>query len=65
MQAAQIMPATPWSRPTPLRKAMGKKIPAVMARQEEQFVQGAAPRGIRSRVAHLFEQMSRTSPATA
>jgi DNA polymerase-3 subunit alpha len=45
MQAAEIMAGYSMVEADTLRKAMGKKIPAVMARQEEQFVQGCASRG--------------------
>ncbi len=45
MQAAQIMAGYSMVEADTLRKAMGKKIPSVMARQEEQFVRGCAARG--------------------
>ena len=45
MQAAQIMAGYSMVEADTLRKAMGKKIPAVMARQEEQFVKGCAAQG--------------------
>jgi len=45
MQAAQIMAGYSMVEADTLRKAMGKKIPSVMARQEEQFVHGCAARG--------------------
>ncbi|MEN6311114.1 MAG: DNA polymerase III subunit alpha, partial [Acidobacteriota bacterium] len=45
MQAAEIMAGYSMVEADTLRKAMGKKIPAVMARQEEQFFQGCAAKG--------------------
>ncbi|MGH6887772.1 MAG: DNA polymerase III subunit alpha [Rhizomicrobium sp.] len=43
-----------------LRRAMGKKIPAEMARHEELFVKGAAERGISKNVAlAIFEQAAK------
>ncbi len=45
MQAAEIMAGYSMVEADTLRKAMGKKIPAVMARQEEQFVRGCAAKG--------------------
>jgi len=45
MQAAQIMAGYSMVEADTLRKAMGKKIPAVMSRQEEQFVHGCSVQG--------------------
>ncbi|MBN2114896.1 MAG: DNA polymerase III subunit alpha [Acidimicrobiia bacterium] len=45
MQAAQIMAGYSMIEADTLRKAMGKKIPAVMAQQEEQFARGCASQG--------------------
>jgi DNA polymerase-3 subunit alpha len=45
MQAAEIMAGYSMVEADTLRKAMGKKIPAVMARQEEQFVAGCGSKG--------------------
>jgi DNA polymerase-3 subunit alpha len=43
-----------------LRKAMGKKIPALMAEQRAKFLQGAKGRGVREKVAeHVFELMEK------
>ena len=59
MQAAQIMAGYSMVEADTLRKAMGKKIPAVMARQEEQFVQGCAAQGHPEALGrHLFELIS-------
>jgi DNA polymerase-3 subunit alpha len=45
MQAAQIMAGFTMSEADMLRKAMGKKIPAVMAEQEHKFVDGCVAQG--------------------
>jgi DNA polymerase-3 subunit alpha len=59
MQAAQIMAGYSMAEADTLRKAMGKKIPAVMARQEEQFVRGCAAKGHPEALGRrLFEQIS-------
>ncbi|MCU0280729.1 MAG: DNA polymerase III subunit alpha [Acidimicrobiia bacterium] len=59
MQAAQIMAGYSMIEADTLRKAMGKKIPAVMARQQEQFVRGCSDRGHPEALGrHLFEQIS-------
>ncbi len=59
MQAAQIMAGYSMVEADTLRKAMGKKIPAVMARQEEQFVRGCASQGHPEPLAgRLFEAIS-------
>jgi DNA polymerase-3 subunit alpha len=59
MQAAQIMAGFSMVEADTLRKAMGKKIPDVMARQEEQFVKGCASRGHSEALGRrLFEQIS-------
>ena len=43
-----------------LRKAMGKKIPEVMAKQRERFVSGAVERGIdRGLAEHIFDLMEK------
>lgn len=43
-----------------LRKAMGKKIPEVMAEQRQRFVSGAVERGIDRRLAeHIFDLMEK------
>jgi len=59
MQAAQIMAGYSMVEADTLRKAMGKKIPAVMARQEEQFVQGCTAQGHPAALAsRLFTDIS-------
>jgi len=45
MQAAQIMAGFSMAEADMLRKAMGKKIPAVMAQQEHKFVDGCVSQG--------------------
>ena len=59
MQAAQIMAGFSMVEADTLRKAMGKKIPAVMAQQEEQFVRGCIAKGHSEALGRrLFEQIS-------
>ncbi|MBM3694936.1 MAG: DNA polymerase III subunit alpha [Actinobacteria bacterium] len=59
MQAAQIMAGYSMVEADTLRKAMGKKIPAVMARQEEQFVRGCVSQGHSDALGRrLFELIS-------
>jgi DNA polymerase III subunit alpha len=45
MQAAEVMAGFTMAEADRLRKAMGKKIPSVMAEQEQQFVQGCMRKG--------------------
>ncbi|HEY5579346.1 MAG TPA: DNA polymerase III subunit alpha, partial [Acidimicrobiia bacterium] len=45
MQVAEIMAGYSMAEADTLRKAMGKKIPSVMAQQQEKFIQGAVDRG--------------------
>jgi len=45
MQSAQVMAGFSLAEADTLRKAIGKKIPAVMARQEESFVEGCVSQG--------------------
>jgi DNA polymerase-3 subunit alpha len=59
MQAAQIMAGFTMAEADTLRKAMGKKIPAVMAQQEEQFVRGCVEQGHAEELGReLFEAIS-------
>jgi DNA polymerase III subunit alpha len=45
MQAAEVMAGFTMAEADRLRKAMGKKIPSVMAEQEQQFVEGCMRKG--------------------
>ena len=45
MQSAQVMAGFSLSEADTLRKAIGKKIPAVMAQQEESFIEGCVSQG--------------------
>lgn len=59
MEAARIMAGYSMAEADTLRKAMGKKIPAVMARQEEQFVRGCVAQGHSATLAaRLFADIS-------
>jgi len=59
MQAAEVMAGYSMAEADRLRKAMGKKIPAVMAEQAEQFIEGCVARGHpRDLGRELFDQIS-------
>jgi DNA polymerase-3 subunit alpha len=59
MEAARTMAAFSMTEADALRKAMGKKIPAVMAEQEQKFVQGCVGAGHPETLAReLFDQIS-------
>ena len=56
MQVAGVMAGYSMEEADSLRKAMGKKIPAVMAEQEEKFVEGCVAQGHRRELAReLFD----------
>jgi DNA polymerase III subunit alpha len=59
MQAAEVMAGFTMAEADRLRKAMGKKIPAVMAEQEQKFVEGCMSKGHSESLARdLFAQIS-------
>ena len=59
MQAAEVMAGFTMEEADRLRKAMGKKIPSVMAEQEQKFVEGAMAKGHSEQLAReLFAQIS-------
>ncbi len=59
MEAARIMAGFTMAEADGLRQAMGKKIPAVMAQQQEQFVRGCTEQGHSEDLARsLFEAIS-------
>ena len=58
MRIANKMGGFTLSEADSLRKAMGKKLPEVMAKYREQFVQGAVAQGIEQKLAtHVFDLM--------
>jgi DNA polymerase-3 subunit alpha len=60
LKIAADMAAFSMSEADDLRKAMGKKIPALMAEQRAKFLQGAKGRGVKERVAErVFELMEK------
>lgn len=59
MQIAQVLAGFSLGQADILRKAMGKKNPAEMARVRDQFLAGAAAHGVEAALANrLFEQMA-------
>ena len=60
MQIAQVLAGYTLGGADLLRRAMGKKKPAEMAKQREIFVQGATGRGVEEAVAtHIFDLMEK------
>ena len=60
MKFAQVLAGYSLGEADVLRKAMGKKIPEVMAKQRERFVSGAVERGIsREEAEHIFDLMEK------
>jgi DNA polymerase-3 subunit alpha len=60
LKIASDMAGFTMSEADDLRKAMGKKIPALMAEQRAKFLQGAQGRGVREKVAErVFELMEK------
>ncbi len=60
MKIAQVLAGYTLGEADILRKAMGKKIPEVMAEQRERFVSGALSRGIPKETAeHIFDLMEK------
>src|SRR5947209_10228812 len=60
MQIAQVLAGYSLGSADLLRRAMGKKIPAEMDAQRQQFVEGATARGVeRSRAELIFDQMAK------
>jgi DNA polymerase-3 subunit alpha len=62
MQIAQVMAGYSLGQADILRKAMGKKDKAIMARQQGEFVAGAVKNGVaRNDAAHIFELIDKFS----
>ncbi|MGH7037472.1 MAG: DNA polymerase III subunit alpha, partial [Stellaceae bacterium] len=60
MQIAQVLAGYSLGGADLLRRAMGKKIQSEMDAQRQNFVEGAAARGIeRARAHHIFDQMAK------
>lgn len=60
MKIAQVLAGYTLGEADILRKAMGKKIPEVMAEQRKRFVSGAVERGIsRETAEHIFDLMEK------
>jgi DNA polymerase-3 subunit alpha len=60
MQAAQILAGYSLGEADLLRRAMGKKIRAEMAKQEERFVSGSVERGVaKSQAEAIFEMLAK------
>ena len=65
MQIAQVLSGYSLGEADLLRRAMGKKQPAEMAKQKTRFIEGAEERGVNENLASTFSIWSRSSPATA
>ncbi len=62
MQIARVLADYSLAEADSLRKAMGKKLPAEMAKHRDRFVQGCAKKGVPAKVATpLFEELEKFS----
>jgi DNA polymerase-3 subunit alpha len=62
MQIARVLADYSMAEADNLRKAMGKKLPAEMAKHRDRFIEGCKKRGIDKRVAEpLFEELAKFS----
>jgi len=62
MQIARVLADYSLAEADSLRKAMGKKLPAEMAKHRDRFVQGCAKKGVAKKVAEpLFEELEKFS----